>query len=376
MAEALELLCAEGAGRFRTQNLHDVVLEKYHALWGVAAHPKRNPAPQPVSLERRDIDQLCAQEYMVADKSDGERHLLFLTSFEDLHISMLIDRRLNVQPVAVAAKKSYFKGSIFDGELVKEGEGACLLIFDVVAIAGDRSVAEQPFTRRNERIRDIFDLTGLDIGAADKVQQFARTHKKVICGGGPDHFCASFRPKACFHISMFDTLLRSIPQLPYACDGVIFTPVHEPVRTGTHPRMFKLKLRHSVDLELRVPSREALVGVAGGPETANLRVDVGEAAPQLRLCSSFWEQVLLARAPASCIAEVDLRRDDDAVLGVFSKLRRDKEHPNTDRTVQRTVVNLFEDIDFQEVLRRVAPQRGQQRVELNAQLNSQLKAQQ
>ena len=41
---------------------------------------------------------------------------------------------------------------------------------------------------------------------------------------------------------------RTRRELKHKSDGLIFTPIEEPIRTGTHPTMFKWKSQHTVDI--------------------------------------------------------------------------------------------------------------------------------
>src|SRR5690606_30915572 len=62
-------------------------------------------------------------DYVVAEKSDGVRHLLVLGRDEEgTPFSVMVNRQLQVLDVAVSAAPSYFDGagSVWDGELVLE----------------------------------------------------------------------------------------------------------------------------------------------------------------------------------------------------------------------------------------------------------------
>jgi len=137
------------------------VLEKYHALWQVAQYRGRNPAPQPVSLEREHFPELLERSYFVSDKSDGVRYVLFLVRALDKDLALMVDRKLCLYQVAVAAGRSYFEGSIFDGELVTLPCGSHLfLIYDVVALRGSAAAGKGALPSRLQTIRAIFDLEG------------------------------------------------------------------------------------------------------------------------------------------------------------------------------------------------------------------------
>ena len=346
----------------------------YSALWGVPHLSKRNPCAQPVSLERRHIADISSNEYVVADKSDGVRYTLYLCNRNNQNFAFMVDRKLSFFQVPVAGCKRLFNGSIFDGELIwvltpHGARSQMFLVFDVVALRGDASIQREDYHRRLEAIRSIFDLNGRLVSSPECATALAK-EGKIICGGNAHGL--SFRPKACFPLEQLDTLLRQIPTLPYATDGIVFTPVREAVCTGTAERMFKLKARHTIDLE--VSNGQLWLGQGGTPDTATQRVALATVGITFKYAPLFAEQleeeVCRAHrdgAPLIIECQLLLQTEPSApdssnqvelhLLGV----RRDKVHPNTVRTALATVTNLRENIQARELC---DAQRGSYRPEL------------
>lgn len=336
------------------------LLATFARLWGVDAHARRNPCAQPVSLERRHLPLLLSDDYVVADKSDGVRLTLFLTQHSGQSFSLLVDRKLDCFQIPIAANKRAFQGSIFDGELVwqRAHDGSrdtqVFLVFDVVAFRGSNEVQSWDYFRRLELIRGVFDLDGRVISSPEQASRIAK-EGKIICGGNAHGL--SFRPKPCLPMSQLDTLLRQLCTLPYATDGLIFTPVNAPVRAGTAETTFKLKSCHTVDLEVR--SGQFYVGLGGTPETATERVALSSIGAPLRPDCEFWQrfqdalQGSHAAAQATLIAECRLYLSSEGeTLMAFAGRRGDKAHPNTVRTVLATLTNLRENIQADELLGR------------------------
>ena len=318
------------------------------SFWGAAHIPQRNPCSQPVSLERRHLPLLLKEQYVVADKSDGVRYSLFLFKDGDRHFSFLVDRKLALFQIPVAACSRAFEGSVFDGELVwvQGAQGAwqqLFLVFDVVAVNGQTAIQHQNLHRRLELIRVTFDLRGEKATSPTNASHLAK-QGKIVCGGNA--YGLSFRPKPCFPMDQLDTLLRQIPSLPYATDGFVFTPVNEPVCAGTGERVFKLKSRHTVDLELR--AGELLVGQGGGAETAAQRVPLDALGVPLRRSARLAALVATERSD-SAILECLLTTVEDHIELDLVCLRQDKAHPNTVRTLLSTLTNLREDIQIEEL---------------------------
>ena len=341
------------AGEFAAQ-----CAQSYFALWGLPHLPKRNPCAQPVSLERKHIPLLLAGDYVVADKSDGVRYTLYLCREGGRNFSFLIDRKLSFYQIPVAASKRAFAGSIFDGELVwsltPQGTRSQLfLVFDVVAYRGSAAIQQESLHKRLETIRSAFDLSGRPVVSPECAAALAK-EGKIICGGNSHGL--SFRPKPCFPMDQLDTLLRQIPSLPYATDGLVFTPVDQPLCAGTAERTFKLKASHTVDLEVR--GGDLLLGQGGSPETAVQRVSLATLGIPFRRDAALQAEIdALAVGPdqAPVILECALSlKEKDAELSYIGR-RTDKVHPNVVRTVLSTLTNLREDIKPQELC---AAQRG------------------
>ena len=140
------------------------VRAKLHELWRVEEKPLRNPCAQPVSLERKHLPLLNDGHYVVAEKSDGVRYTLFLTRAEGAEVAFLIDRKLSMYQVPVAARKGFFDGSIFDGELVwvTNPDGTTsqnYLVFDMVASCKKRVSSLAFFQKPYPETRFLHDAT-------------------------------------------------------------------------------------------------------------------------------------------------------------------------------------------------------------------------
>jgi mRNA guanylyltransferase len=331
---------------------------KYYALWGIAPLAHRNPCAQPVSLERKHIPALRSGNYVVADKSDGCRYTLFFCEEKGHNFSFLVDRKMCFYQIPVAASRRVFQGSIFDGELVtartpQSGKSHVFLVFDVVAFRGSNAIHKQNLHKRLEVIRGAFDLNGRVVTSPDEATAIAK-EGKIICGGNAHGL--SFRPKMCFPMNQMDTLVRQTHLLPYATDGLIFTPVDEPVIVGTAERTYKLKDMHTVDLE--VNSEELLLGQGGAPDTAVQRVPLAATGVRFQRDKQFEQALHEINTALSPEAErrhpliVECRLDlgeANSVKLTYVRCRPDKCHPNTVRTMLATITNLRENIQISEL---------------------------
>ena len=115
----------------------------------------------------------------------------------------------------------------------------------------------------------------------------------------------------------------------YETDGLVFTPVNEPIRMGTHETMFKWKPREriTIDFELRSGS-ELFVQDRGVP---------------------YKEAELFLQNARPDLQDGTIVECGYGALGWFvEKVRTDKTHANNRRTYFRTIVNIRENIQLGE----------------------------
>ena len=264
--------------------------------WGVT-DPTRFPGPQPVSIERRHFPLLKRQPYMVCEKTDGVRHLLTSTD-EGV---FLVNRAFACEKVNIRVAKD----TLLDGELVKTKNGKVLfMVYDAVRVKGE-DLTQKPLDAR--------------LDAARKV-----TKAIIKTANAP----LEIRVKVMTDLKDF----RSFPSLDsfeYDTDGLVFTPVNEPIRTGTHETMFKWKPRERITIDFCIKNGcELFVQDRGIPyKEANLHL-----------------HNVRRDLPDGTIVECGY-----GDLGWFvEKIRTDKTHANNRRTYFRTIVNIREGIELEE----------------------------
>lgn len=255
----------------------------------------RFPGPQPVSIERRHFPLLKKQPYLVCEKTDGVRHLL--ASYAEG--VFLVNRAFVFEKVGVRVPKD----TLLDGELVSSKTGKKLfMIYDAVRVKGE-DVSQKPLTERLEAARKVIKAI---IKAANA--PFEIRIKTMWPLGAPTPDLDSFE---------------------YETDGLVFTPVNEPIQTGTHETMFKWKPRDRITIDFCLQNGEELfVQDRGVPyKEASLHLD------NRRL-----------DLPNGTIVECGYGN-----LGWFvEKVRTDKTYANNRRTYFRTLVNLREAIELAE----------------------------
>lgn len=257
----------------------------------------RFPGPQPVSIERRHFPLLKKQPYVVCEKTDGTRN--FLLSFEDG--VFLVNRAFQTVPVKVRIPKD----TLLDGELVTAKNGKVLfMVYDAVLVKGENLCAK-PLNARLDAARAVVKAIIKTASAPLEVRV-----KTMIDLGSP---------------------IPDLNSFDYETDGLVFTPVKEPIRMGTHETMFKWKPRERITVDFIIQKgKELLI------QDQN----------QLHYAAEMHLHNCRPDLPDGLVVECGYGH-----VGWFvEKVRTDKTYPNNKRTFTRTCVNLQEAIQLEEFL--------------------------
>lgn len=360
-----------------------------HRFWP-NSDQKHFPAPQPRSLNRKTIEAINPDEYVVSEKSDGVRYLLVLGTYPKQfelprnvprEFAAFIDRRFQVYQTIVAANKHYFKGTILDGELVWEFEKhlktprQLFLAFDIVACDG-KGVGHLHFIERYELIHKIIDIFPNDILLDPKAWEhtatkLAKSDKIVSLGLGTEH-CLQIRPKAFGPMQDIETIMSNRKQLRHHSDGLIFMPKNLPVTAGSHPAMFKWKEHNTIDFLLtgRVSTKDDPVVIPGwvlnlfsaDTDASNNSVMVNAhnvldkpliLIPTVTLLnivdSSKSKYMLTFQHHVECRVSVM----DTHIECEIDKIRPDKYLPNHVRILRLTIESVLENVKFEELVQLI-----------------------
>ena len=259
--------------------------------WGTS-DPSRFPGPQPVSIERRHFPLLTQQPYLVCEKTDGVRYLLASTG-DGVFLVNRAFATSKVQGVRIP------KDTLLDGELVKTRAGKTLfLIFDAVWVKGE-DLKSLPLDMRLEKARGI--VKGIIKTASASFEVRVKT---MVPLGSP------------------------IQECEYETDGLVFTPINEPIRSGTHETMFKWKPREKITIDFEIRNgKELYVQDRGVPYKES----------ELNIKNEIHDGAIVECGYGS--------------HGFFvEKIRTDKTHANNRRTYFRTMINLRENIQLSEFI--------------------------
>lgn len=245
----------------------------------------RFPGPQPISIERRHLPLLSRSEYLVCEKTDGVRHFLVcFTDSCDRKICALVNRSFKFQLFPLTVPRD----TLLDGELI----GGDFIVHDAVCIQGE-DLREKSLTVRLKKIKAL-------------VQCIVPIQKLRV---------------RCKDMIPYSDIAKLV--LGEHTDGVIFTPVNEPIRMGTHRTLFKWKPFERITIDFLVKDGKFYI--------------------------QHESSLVLIQHDPEFIETGIFECSYDGHRWTPIKKRDDKSHPNNKLTFERTLVNLREDIKFCEL---------------------------
>jgi hypothetical protein len=301
--------------------LYKYVVSYIHKVWGSKDY---FPGPQPISIERKHFPILKGGDYVVCEKTDGERHMLVALMYDGKKKCLFVNRSFKMFEVPINLKKSAYEGTILDGELYEN----VLMVYDAVIVSGEM-------------------VWNLDLHK--RMDACKAMMKSMICMKSDKYRlkCKKFHTMKDFGIFMDEYL----PTVQQNIDGLVFTPVNEPIRIGTHETMFKWKPREKNTVDFLVkwePSRET-PGFNEGRPTWRLYVQekgklfFESEIPHDRVQNKSWME-------DGAIIECTYVTWEEPMWWRPLKRRTDKNYPNNRRTFYRTIVNIKENIEMKEFL--------------------------
>ena len=302
--------------------LHKYVVEYIHSAWGTKDY---FPGPQPISIEYKHFPILKSGDYVVCEKTDGERHMMVAFMYEGKKTCVFVNRAFDMFKVSINLKKDVYEGTILDGELYEN----TLMVYDAIRVCG-KSVWDS----------NLLDRLGYAQFGVIKPVIYMKTDKYRL------------QLKTFHAMKDFKEFMEEyLPTVQQRIDGLVFTPVPDPIRIGTHESMFKWKPqeKNTIDfLMKKEPSRETPGCVPG--ELA-WRLYVQEKGKLV-----FESEIPVGKIPDEtwfedgAIVECVYHHWDSPMWWKPLKRRYDKAHPNNRRTFYRTIVNIRENIQMKEFL--------------------------
>jgi len=303
-----------------SEPLYKYVVGYIHKVWGTEEY---FPGPQPISIERKHFHILQNNDYVVCEKTDGMRYMMVALTYEGARKCIFVNRSFEMFEVSISLRRPAYEGTILDGELYQD----TLMVYDAIIINGN-PVGHMNFKQRLD-----------EIGKLLKTIIYVKTDKHRLK-------LKTFYPLIKFKKFMDEYL----PTVTQEVDGLVFTPVNEPVRIGTHETMFKWKPRNKNTVDFYMKKDTSFVGIGQvGPPVWKLYVqEKGKLFFESEFPVSKMDEPWFENgAIVECMY---VTWEDGPLWWKPLKRRRDKTYPNNRRTFYRTLVNIKEDIEMKEFL--------------------------
>jgi hypothetical protein len=299
--------------------------------WGIQENDTNYiPAPQPVSLERKDINKLVDFDYLVCVKSDGMRFLLVFYKKK----SYMIDRAFKIYKIHIECSDELYKdseiGCILDGELIKckDDNTWSFVVHDCINSKGT-NLSNSAFNSRYDEFKNILKKYILK-----KYKSEIRISKKTF-----------------FSFKNLKSLKKMIDDngLDHCTDGLIFTPKNKKIGKFTQYDLFKWKPLESHTFDFRISKN------SNGIMAYVNKKKFGDHPYACAQKGSKEESIFLKYLALNCPNFKDgdiVECEFDINSGIYKpiKLRTDKIYPNSFFTVNKTLVNIKENISFEELL--------------------------
>ena len=110
-------------------------------LYNVKGKELVYPAPQPVSIEKKDFAKLVNFKYSVSLKLDGVRFLIyFIKDKNGRNQSILINRALVFYNIVIEADENIYNGTLLDGEVIydKNENRWKFYVHDAIILGGNK----------------------------------------------------------------------------------------------------------------------------------------------------------------------------------------------------------------------------------------------
>ena len=276
------------------------------------------PAPQPVSIEKKDFVKFKNYEYNIGLKLDGVRYILYLfKNNQNINTGVIINRSLQCYSIDISGDPSLFHGTILDGELCKNN----FIIHDGVLVGG---------TRINKLTHD------------DRLNSITRFLNNNTINS--DEY--TFVTKKFYKFSELNNFIENeYKNKNYSNDGIIFMPNKLPVMSGTQYSMLKWKppTKHTCDFLIKEDG-ESFGAYVYHLKSITLFANINFLNESGKLFINTTKK--LNNYKDNCILECVYENNNFVPLVI----RTDKSHCNSLRTVERTLFNINENItleDFQ-----------------------------
>jgi hypothetical protein len=314
--------CNSNAFKIDNEVLKEKIFTECEKILEMKLNREFFPGPQPVALMIKDFETIKNNKYVVCEKSDGERYILILINIDNKPMCFLINRNNDIYFVILSFKKEVFEGSIFDGELIKTKDNVWnYLIHDTFSYNGKN------FMNSNHELRYSAIMDFITKRYTNKETDCFNIKTKIFYNYGSEI------EKTWNHI--INTTENKI-------DGLIFTPVNNPIKFGRDNNLFKWKEPDSHTIDFLVKKVGKKINLYGNRK------------------KTIYIFKTLTENYKNIIDFPDINLKEGSIIefkydiknDIFEpyRLRLDKNQPNGEITISNTLKNIEEAIKISDII--------------------------
>ncbi len=321
--------CNSNAFKIDSPELKEKVMLECDLLFGMSLKRGHFPGPQPVTIEKKDFGLLNSEEYMVCEKSDGQRAILLLINLNKKPMCFVINRNNDFYFIDhLSFKKEVFEGTVMDGELIKTKNGTWnYLIHDCMVYNGT------DYTAKNHRLRyaAVIDLI---------VKRYQNKEKDAI----------NIKTKLFYKVGpgIDETWNHIVATTENEIDGLIFTPVNKPIKFGRDYSLLKWKETHTLDLLVSFKGKKINLKYVKLNEYHHFKTYNSTNDNYKKVMNFIKENKITVEEP---IIEFKVISEDSFTPYRF---RSDKNMPNGEITIKNTFKNIQESITIKDIVDSIA----------------------
>ena len=327
--------CNGKACKVDSEKLKEKILKECELLLETTLQKGYFPGSQPVAIEKKDFEVLKEKKYVVCEKSDGERGILILINIDNKPMCFIIKRNNEILFLQLSFKKEVFEGSIFDGEIIKTKKGDWnYLIHDCMVYNSTN------FMKINHDLRYAAILDLITKRYVNKETDVFNIKTKLFYPYVPNETEKKGISKTWEHISK--TTENKI-------DGLIFTPVNEPITLGRQLSLFKWKETNdnTIDLLVKKVKKDLVLYYYKNGNNVSFRniptKDINhELIMDFLISNNVSESLTIG-----IIIEFKYSSEPEELFTPY-RIRDDKDKPNGEITVKNTLKNIEEDISIED----------------------------
>ncbi len=276
------------------------------------------PGSLAVSILKEDFPTVLKNKYKVLLKSNGTRYAMFIFNYEDeagrgLNVVDMIDRSYSHYIVHCAFSKNVFKGTLFDGELIKtKSRKYQYQIFDCMVYCG-KYIGDEPHNKRLE-------YANLCIKTNYKYEQ-SHTFEIIVKD----------------YIDPKHALAALYEDVDFPIDGWILINILNSYVSGKDTTLFKYKTNHTSDLKMCIHDGKTSLCVIENGGMCPVQSPANLSKENLDLLNVSDEKMLSGHVLECCW-------NDERKCWIPIHDRPDKDIPNNIMTFQQTIKNIQQKI--------------------------------